>query len=66
MPIFRANFMAASHASVPELQKKTREGKARATRRSASADATSVWNRFEVWMSCAACFLIAASTFVSP
>ena len=36
-PMRRANFMAPSHASVPELQKKTLEGKARATRRSASA-----------------------------
>ena len=46
---------APSHASVPELQKKTFEGKARATRRSASAVVGSVWNRLLVWMSLPAC-----------
>ena len=39
----RANFIAPSHASVPELQKKTFDGKARETRRVASALPGSVW-----------------------
>ena len=36
LPMRRANLMAASTLSVPEFVKKTRAGKATATRRSAS------------------------------
>jgi hypothetical protein len=39
----RANFMAPSQASVPEFVKKTFDGKASATSRSASRLAGSVW-----------------------
>jgi hypothetical protein len=65
-PTFLANFMAPSHASVPELQKKTLDGNARARRRSASAEAGSLWKRLLAWMSCPACLRIAATTFASP
>ena len=43
LPMRRANLIAASTASVPELEKKTRDGKASATRRSASALTGSLW-----------------------
>ena len=39
----RANLIAASTASVPELEKNTFEGKASAASRSASSATTSVW-----------------------
>ena len=65
-PILRANFIAPSHASVPEFVKKTFDGKASATRRSARALPGSLWNRLLAWMRVSACFLIAATTFVSP
>ena len=65
-PMRRANFIAPSHASVPEFVKKTFDGKASFTRRSASAVAGSVWKRLLAWMSFSACFLIAATIFRSP
>ena len=42
-PMRRANFIAPSHASVPEFVKKTFDGKACATRRAASRLAGSLW-----------------------
>ena len=42
-PMRRANLMAPSTASVPELQKKTLAGKARETSRSARAVAGGLW-----------------------
>ena len=66
LPMRRANFMAPSQASVPEFVKNTFEGKASRTRRSASALAGSVWNRLLVCISVSACFLIAATIFLSP
>ena len=66
LPIRRANFIAPSHASVPEFVKKTFEGKARRTSRSASALPGSVWKRLLAWMRVSACFLMAATIFRSP
>ena len=66
LPMRRANFIAPSHASVPELVKKTFEGNASRTSRSASALAGSVWNRLLVCISRSACFFTAVTIFLSP
>ena len=65
-PIRRANFIAPSHASVPEFVKKTFDGKASLTRRSARALPGSVWKRLLAWMRVSACFLMAATILRSP
>ncbi len=58
----RANFIAASTDSVPELQKKTRSPKERSTSIRASLACGSVWYRFETWIRRAAWVVIAPTS----
>ena len=62
VPHFRASLIAASLASAPELQKKTREGNDSSTSRRASSICGRVRYRFDVWISSADCRLTAATT----
>jgi hypothetical protein len=63
----RANLIAPSFASAPELQKNTRSANERATSHSASSAAGRVRNRLEVWITPASSAArIAAATSGSP